>query len=243
MNGIGSLKLTDQVVRSLHVAKNHSVNTAKINSIDFSLNGEHFVACDDDDKICLYDCDSAQLKNTVYSKKYGVDVVHFTPDGKNALHASTKLNDDIRLLSLEAVEYVRYFPGHTRKVISLSVSPNGNSFLTGSMDQTLRLWDPRSSRCVGVMRSTCHPIATYDPEGVIFAVGVDSEAIKLYDVREYEKGPFKTLKLQRERDCEWTDLKFSADGKSMLVSTNGHIVRLIDAYEGKPLKTFTGKLL
>lgn len=241
MNGIGNLKLTDQVLRSFHVAKNHSENTCKINAIDFSSNGEHFVSCGSDDKIGLYDCDSAKLKCTVNSRKYGVDLISLTPDGKNAIHASTKVDDAIRFLSFERVEYVRYFTGHTRKVISLCVSPNGNSFLTGSMDQTLRFWDPKVPRCHATLRSTGHPIAAYDPEGLLFAVGVDSEAIKLYDVREFEKGPFKTFKLQRERDCEWTAMKFSSDGKTLLISTNGRITRLIDAYDGKPLKTFTGK--
>lgn len=90
------------------------------------------------------------------------------------------------------------------------------------------------------MRSAGNPIAAYDPEGVLFAVGINSEAVKLYDIREFSSGPFKTFVLKREYDCEWTALKFSADGKRMLISTNGQVTRLIDAYEGKLLKTFTG---
>ena len=31
------------------------------------------------------------------------------------------------------------------------------------------------------------PVAAFDPEGLIFAAGVDSEMIKLYDLRSFEK--------------------------------------------------------
>lgn len=54
------------------------------------------------------------------------------------------------------------------------------------------------------------------------------------------QGPFATFKMQHERTCEWTGLKFSNDGKLMLVSTNGGMVRLIDAFKGAVLQTFGG---
>jgi COMPASS component SWD2 len=33
-------------------------------------------------------------------------------------------------------------------------------------------------------------------------------------------------------------MKFSPDGKLILISTNGQILRLIDAFQGTPLQTF-----
>ena len=45
-----------------------------------------------------------------------------------------------------------------------------------------------------------------------------------------------------EKDLEWTGLKFSPDGKTILVSTNGSLIRLIDAFTGATLRTFTGHL-
>lgn len=37
-------------------------------------------------------------------------------------------------------------------------------------------------------------------------------------------------------------MKFSPDGKLILISTNGQILRLIDAFQGTPLQTFMVKL-
>ena len=67
-------------------------------------------------------------------------------------------------------------------------------------------------------------VASFDPEGLIFAVGVQSEQIKLYDVRSFDKGPFSTFKYKIETGCDWTGVKFSLDGKLMMLTTNGAVV-------------------
>ena len=38
------------------------------------------------------------------------------------------------------------------------------------------------------------PVAAFDPEGLIFAVGINSESVKLYDLRSFDKGPFSSFK-------------------------------------------------
>lgn len=220
-------------------------------------------SCSDDDQIVLYDCEKGTQTRTVNSKKYGVDLIHFAHGNSTAIHSSTKVDDTIRYLSLHDNKYLRYFPGHTKKVTSLNISPIDDTFISGSLDkvctytvsefpkpaaimlivafQTLRLWDLRSPNCQGVMHLQGRPVAAFDPEGLIFAAGVNSESIKLYDLRSFDKGPFVTFLLNQEKECDWTGLKFSKDGKTILISTNGSIIRLIDAFHGTPLQTFTGK--
>lgn len=52
------------------------------------------------------------------------------------------------------------------------------------------------------------------------------------------QGPFATFKLPQDKECDWTGLKFSPDGKMILISTNGNVIRLIDAFQGNPLQAF-----
>lgn len=237
-----TMKLVDHVVRSFKVAKVFRENTDRINSIDFSPNGDTLISCSEDDQIVIYDCEKGTQVRTVNSKKYGVDLIHFTHAKNTAIHSSTKVDDTIRYLSLHDNKYIRYFPGHTKKVVSLCISPIEDTFLSGSLDKSLRLWDLRSPNCHGVMNVSGRPVAAYDPEGLIFAAGVNSESIKLYDLRSFDKGPFVTFKLSQEKECDWTGLKFSRDGKTILISTNGSTIRLIDAFHGTPLQTFAGYL-
>lgn len=237
------MKLLDHVVQSFRVAKVFRENTDRINSIDFSLNGETLISSSDDESIVIYDCEKGTHKRTLHSKKYGVDLIRYTHATNTAIHSSTKVDDTLRYLSLHDNKYIRYFQGHTKKVVSLCMSPVDDSFMSGSLDKTIRIWDLRSPNCQGVMHSSgTRPVANFDPEGLIFAVGMNSECVKLYDLRSFDKGPFNTFKLPQDKDCDWTGLKFSPDGKTILISTNGQIIRLIDAFQGTPLQTFMGHI-
>jgi len=50
------MKLTDAVVRNFLVAKIFRENTDRINSLDYSSNGETLISSSDDDSIIIYDC-------------------------------------------------------------------------------------------------------------------------------------------------------------------------------------------
>jgi len=50
------MKLTDTVVRNFLVAKIFRENTDRINSLDYSSNGETLISSSDDDSIIIYDC-------------------------------------------------------------------------------------------------------------------------------------------------------------------------------------------
>ena len=67
------------------------------------------------------------------------------------------------------------------------MSPVDDTFLSGALDRTIRLWDLRSNSCQGLMHVTGRPVAAFDPEGLIFAAGINNECIKLYDLRSFDK--------------------------------------------------------
>jgi len=236
------MKLVDNVISSVRVGKVFRDNQDPINNICFSTDGASLISSAEDDQVVIYDCERGTMKRAVNSKKYGVDLIHFTQNKANVVHASTKENDIIRYLNVEKNQYIQYFRGHTKRVVALSMSPTDDSFLSGSLDKTIRLWDLRSANCQGLMQLAGRPVAAFDPEGLIFAAGINSESVKLYDLRSFDKGPFSSFKFSADKDVEWTGLKFSPDGKSILVSTNGSLIRLIDAFTGQTQRTFTGHL-
>ena len=55
------------------------------------------------------------MKRTLFSKKYGVDLIHFIHGTEQVLHGSTKVDDSVRLLQLEGNKYIRYYSGHTKR--------------------------------------------------------------------------------------------------------------------------------
>uniref|UniRef100_A0A674AS04 WD repeat domain 82 n=1 Tax=Salmo trutta TaxID=8032 RepID=A0A674AS04_SALTR len=218
------MKLTDNVLRSFRVAKVFRENSDKINCFDFSSNGETIISSSDDDSLVLYDCQEGKPKRTLYSKKYGVDLIRYTHAANTVVYSSNKIDDTIRYLSLHDNKYIRYFPGHNKRVTALSMSPVDDTFISGSLDKTIRLWDLRSPNCQGLMHLQGKPVCSFDPE--------DGQIVR--------PGPFATFKLQYDRTCEWTGLKFSNDGKLILVSTNGGALRLLDAFKGAVMHSFGG---
>lgn len=235
------VKLYDDVIRNFKVAKVFRQNTDQVKVISFSPDGEQLITCDWDDVISIYNCEMGIQTGLFNSKKYGVDLIRFVNDC-TAIHSSTKIDDKIRFMNLDTIQYYQYFTGHSKRVVSLAVSPNNSTFLSTSLDNTLRMWDLRLPDCQNVMHFSGRPTTTYDPDGLIFAVGVNSRCIKLYDTRAFSKGPFSTFKVNRDKECDWIALKFSNDGKVILVNTNGSVTQLIDAFFGTQLQSLTGKI-
>lgn len=52
------MKLTEQVIKSFRAAKTFRENTLRINSVDFSLQGDTLISSSDDESIFIYDCQS-----------------------------------------------------------------------------------------------------------------------------------------------------------------------------------------
>jgi guanine nucleotide-binding protein subunit beta len=47
---------------------------------------------------------------------------------------------------LEANKKTMDFEAHAGDVVSISLSPNGNTYVTGSVDKTCKLWDLREEK-------------------------------------------------------------------------------------------------
>lgn len=238
------IKLFDDLVRSFKVVKVFE-NDDQITAIDFSPDGEHLMSCSADDNISIYNCDLGIQTALLNLKKYGVDLIRFTDDeGCTAIHSSTKVDDKIRYINVNTNKYLHYFTGHGKKVVSLSVSLNNKTFLSTSLDRTLRMWDLRLPDCQHDLHFWGRPIAAYDPDGIVFAVGINypTKCIKLYDTRVFSRGPFTTFNMSDEKECDWIALKFSNDGKTILISSNGSSTQLIDAFSGTHHRNLTGKI-
>lgn len=112
------------------------------------------------------------------------------------------------------------------------------------------------------------PVAGFDQQGLVFAVGIGNGIVKLYDIRSFDKvaiifihatililenpayffivvlqGPFATFltpdSTLDNKEAEWTTLKFSPDGKYVMITTKGSVIRILDAYSGEPVYTLT----
>ncbi|MCJ1230603.1 member of Set1p complex, histone methyl transferase [Toensbergia leucococca] len=225
-----------------------------VTSLDFDSTGEYLLAACSDDSLQLYSATSGTHLKTLLSQKYGAHLARFTHHSQSILYASTKIDDTIRYLSTHDNQFLRYFKGHTAPVTTLTLSPASDTFLSCSLDNTVRLWSLSSPNPQARLNLSTPYLAAYDPSATVIAIAsASTSSILLYDLRNYDKPPFATFDMRRAAaesassssqhsasaiSREWTKLEFSNDGKSLLVATNtasGHL--LLDAFSGD-LKAF-----
>ncbi|KAJ3412841.1 WD repeat-containing protein 82 [Chytridiales sp. JEL 0842] len=246
------IPLTDDRLQTFQLAKVFKDSTRHLSSLDFTPGGDLLLAVSEEgESMHLYDCLSGTIKKTSYSKKYGCSLGRFTHKKECIIHGSTKEDSEyaIRYLSFHDNKYLRYFKGHTGRVTGLEMSPLDDQFLSCSTDGTVRLWDLRGSNSQGVLQTGQERNAvSFDPTGLIFAVASGSSQIRLYDLKNYAAGPFITMTVPpviapNGSKLEWgNSIKFSNDGKYLLITTLGEPIIILDSFDGKMLQILRGRV-
>ncbi|PWZ11041.1 Protein ANTHESIS POMOTING FACTOR 1 [Zea mays] len=230
-------QLDDEIVHGMAIGAVFTDYTGKINCLDFHRTEDLMITSSEDDSIRLYNITSATLLKTTYHRKHGADRVCFSHHPSSIL-CSSRYNlesiESLRYLSLYDNRCLRYFKGHKDRVVSLCMSPVNDSFMSGSLDHSVRIWDLRVNACQGILRLRGRPSVAYDQQGLVFAVAMEGGAINLFDSRSYDKGPFDTFLVGGDT-AEVSDIKFSNDGKSMLLTTTNNHIYVLDAYVGDKL--------
>lgn len=227
-------EIDDATIRSMAVGAVFTDYGGKISSIDFHRTDDLLVSASEDDSVRLYDIANAKLLKTTYHKKHGADRLCFTHHPSSVICSSQynlESTESLRYLSMYDNRCLRYFKGHKERIVSLCMSPINDSFMSGSVDRSVRIWDLRVNACQGILRLRGRPTVAYDQQGLVFAVAMEGGAIKLFDSRSYDKGPFDTFLVGGDT-AEVYDIKFSNDGKSMLLTTTNNNIYVLDAYGG-----------
>ncbi|KAL0681030.1 hypothetical protein Bca4012_047877 [Brassica carinata] len=232
-------ELDDGLVRSMAIGAVFSDFGGKIRSVGFHRTDDLLVTSSEDDSLRLFDIANAKSRRQVkvtYHKKHGTDRVCFTHHPSSficsSLYNLESTGESLRYLSMYDNRILRYFKGHKDRVVSLCMSPINDSFMSGSLDRSVRLWDLRVNACQGILHLRGRPAVAYDQQGLVFAIAMEGGAVKLFDSRCYDKGPFDTFLVGGDT-AEVNDIKFSNDGKSMLLTTTNNNIYVLDAYHGE----------
>jgi COMPASS component SWD2 len=156
-------------------------------------------------------------------------------------------------------KYLRFFRGHSAKVVSISMNPVNDNFLSASSDGVVHHWDLSSTKPLGRLNlpdDSSQIRVSYDTKGEVFAVmcrhaKTNKQSIKLYASNEIQNGPFMEICPEEELirsaiskahppvspmqavkylQAVWTDLEFSPDGKFVLINTNSDFLLTLDAF-------------
>ncbi|KAJ1919756.1 rRNA-binding ribosome biosynthesis protein utp25 [Mycoemilia scoparia] len=133
-----SISLNMDVICSMKATKLFNTLKGKATSIDFDKSGKRCVVTTGCESIHIFNCITGMPETMSYSKKYGCDLAIFTHEPGSILYGSTKIDDTIRYLSFKENRFIRYFQGHSGRVISISM-----------VNSTPSIHDPRSQEGYG----------------------------------------------------------------------------------------------
>ncbi|XP_073009752.1 protein ANTHESIS POMOTING FACTOR 1 isoform X3 [Typha latifolia] len=136
-------------------------------------------------------------------------------------------------------ESIRLYDVQNSMVVSLSLCPHKEYFVSGSLDRTVLLWDQRAEKAQGLLHVQGRPAVSYDDQGLVFAIAFGGY-IRMFDGRKFEKGPFDTFSIGGD-DSEANVIKFSNDGRLMLLTTKDGHIHVLDSFRGTTISTYNVK--
>ena len=112
--------------------------------IDLSPDGEWFLEQRDQIETRLDVLTMRELKMRGLNDEVYHDNMAVGPDGAIAI---AEQDNSIYLIDFTEGATIRTLKGHTDSVIRMSFSPDESTLLSGSMDETIRLWDVKTGVC------------------------------------------------------------------------------------------------
>lgn len=200
-----------------------------------------FVACGGLDNIC-----------SIYSLKTREGNVRVSKElqGHSGYLSSCRFLDDGKILTssgdmtcglwdIESGQQTMTFAGHTGDVMSVSLGPDLNSFVSGACDSSAKLWDVRSGVCRQTFtgHETDINAVSFFPNGQAFATGSDDATCRLFDIRADQE------LMMYSHDmivCGITSVAFSKSGRLLLAGYDDFNCNVWDTLKGERVGVLTG---
>ncbi|MFN2215551.1 MAG: toll/interleukin-1 receptor domain-containing protein [Anaerolineales bacterium] len=161
------------------------------------------------------------------------DPLAISSDGKFYISRNTITAD---LVSIGTNQSLHTLTGHTGDVESAAFSKSDNFVITGSSDNTARVWDTASGALMLVLSGHTTPVRTIavSPDGTKILTGADHEARLWSITSEAKQNTILT-------NAEIRSMALSPDGKYVLVGNSDGRTKIWDLSSGNVLRTITVK--
>jgi len=167
----------------------------------------------------------------IYSVVFNSTGTHvgFGGNNKNITLCDVTPNNSLGIIGTHLVN----LEGHTDRVNSLSYNSTGKYLVSGSWDNTLRLWEAETGKLLRTLEGHTSRVncVAFDPSGKYIISGSNDCSLRLWDV---ETGK---LLLTLEHTDRVNCVGFHPSGKYIISGSNDCSLRLWDAETGKLLLT------
>ncbi len=251
-------------------------HTSKVWAIAFSPDGRTLASGSDDQTIKLWDIETGRCVKTFQGYKNLVWSVAFSPTGCQVASASE--DGIVRLWQMPQVQSssqaiatqsigsqsltCQEFLGHEGRAWSVAFSPIGQLMASGGDDQTIRLWNVATGRCLKILRERSGQVrqVLFSPKGNLLATSSSDNTVKLWDVSQLYSESLSEKQLSEKQLSEKRSLSptasrlytlqghsrrvygiaFSPDGQHLITGSEDQTVRLWDIATGECLRVLSG---
>jgi WD40 repeat protein len=121
--------------------------------------------------------------------------------------------------------------GHSRRVSSVSFSPDGKRIVSGSFDKTVKVWDAQTSQETLTLKGHSDLVrsVSFSPDGKLIASASGSgEFEKSGEIKVWDAHTGKERFTRKEHSGTVTSVSFRPDGKRIVSGGGGETVKIWD---------------
>lgn len=209
-------------VRTGKEIQTFSGHSLPVKSVEFSPDGNYIVTGSNDGTIKMWDVKTGkEISSMEVVGSYYINSVSVSPDGKYiavGIESSTIYIKDkkylIKLFNILTGKVINTFIGHTNKINTLCFSPDGKYIVSGSDDQTTKLWILETGKEIRTFNHTSGVTAVdFSPDGRYIVTGSRDSSARLFNINDSKE--IQTL-LGRNFDYI-TSLSYSPNEKNIII--------------------------
>jgi WD40 repeat protein len=249
----------DKTVKLWDVGTGKELKTLKghqysVMSVSYSPDGKTLASASADKTVRIWEVINSKetpISQTLRGHGDGVWAVAFSPDGKQIVSGgrenTIRLWDGntgkaIRTLQgyKDSVQLLDYstLPGHTDAVRALAYSPDGKYIVSGSYDDTLRIWNAETGKTIRTLQGHTGAVISvaFSPDGKRIVSGSSDKNLRIWDAQTG-----KVIATLPGHTKAVISVAFSPDGKRIVSGSLDKILRIWDIETGKAIRTLQGR--
>jgi WD40 repeat protein len=208
--------------------------------VAFSPDGETIAATGDEGSVRLLDVSTGRERLTLYNDDRSFfSSVRFSADGTTLAVAGTvnTQGPTILLWDMTTGRERLALKGHKGHVRVVCFSPDGETLVSGSDDNTIKVWETATGRLLETLEAHTDAVfdVSYSPDGKTLASASKDGTVKLWDVTS--DTPRATFS---GHAAGVLAAAFSPDGRTLASAGSDKTVKLWQVASGEELGTLTG---